>query len=101
MLHTTRSLYILLTVMAIFKAILFVSSLMITTSLQFFFIKYKQSLLITLTVVDKIFYFSGSSVEQYKNHKSFNNLCHHQQDFNMDTEWIVFAANHGKSKCVL
>ena len=54
-----------------------------------------------LTVLDKIFYFSDSSVEQYKNHKSFINLCHHQQDFNMDAEWIVFAANHGKSQCVL
>ena len=40
--------YILLTVMEIFNTILFVSSLMITTAIQILFIKYKQSLLITL-----------------------------------------------------
>ena len=40
--------YILLTVMEIFNTILFVSSLMITTTIQILFIKYKQSLLITL-----------------------------------------------------
>ena len=31
------------------------------------------------------------------NHKNFINLCHHQQDFNMDAEWIFFATSHGKS----
>ena len=46
--HYTHSLYILLTVMEIFNTILFVSSLMITTTIQILFIKYKQSLLITL-----------------------------------------------------
>ena len=40
--------YILLTVMEIFNTILFVSSLIITTTIQILFIKYKQSLLITL-----------------------------------------------------
>ena len=25
------------------------------------------------------------------------NLCNHQQDFNMDAEWISFATSHGKS----
>ena len=46
--HYTHSLYILLRVMEIFNTILFVSSLMITTTIQILFIKYKQSLLITL-----------------------------------------------------
>ena len=46
--HYTHSLYILLTVMEIFNTILFVSSLIITTTIQILFIKYKQSLLITL-----------------------------------------------------
>ena len=51
-----------------------------------------------LPIVDKIFYFSDGCVEQYKNHKNFINLCH-QQDFNMDAEWIFFATSHGKSPC--
>ena len=44
----SHSLYILLTVMEIFNTILFVSFPMITTTIQTLFIKYKQSLLITL-----------------------------------------------------
>ena len=47
--------------------------------------------------MDKI-YFSEGCAEQYKNHKNLN-LCHHQQDFNMDAEWIFFATSHGKSPC--
>ena len=46
--HYTHLLYILLTVMEIFSTIFFVSSLMITATIQMLFIKYKQSLLITL-----------------------------------------------------
>ena len=45
--HYTHSLYILLTVVEIFSLILFVSSLMITTTIKILFIKYKQCLLIT------------------------------------------------------
>ena len=52
-----------------------------------------------LLIVDKIFYFYDGCAEQYKNHKNFINLCHHQQDFNMDAEWILFANSHGKSPC--
>ena len=52
-----------------------------------------------LPIVDKIFYFYDGCTEQYKNHKNFINLCHHQQDFNMDAEWIFFATSHGKSPC--
>ena len=52
-----------------------------------------------LSIVDKIFYFSDGCAEQYNNYKYFINLCHHQQDFNMDAEWIFFATSHGKSPC--
>ena len=52
-----------------------------------------------LPIVDEIFYFSDCCAEHYKNHKICINLCHHQQDFNMDTEWIFFATSHGKSPC--
>ena len=54
---------------------------------------------IDLQIVDKIFYFSDSWAEKYKNCKNFINLCHHQQDFNIDVEWIFFATSHGKSPC--
>ena len=46
--HYTYSLYDLLTVMEIFNTIVFVLSLMITTTMQVLFIKYKKSLLTTL-----------------------------------------------------
>ena len=46
----------------------------------------------------KIFYFSDGCAEQC-NHKNFINLCHHQQDFSMDAEWIFFATSHDKSPC--
>ena len=47
-----------------------------------------------LPIVDKIFCFSDGCAEQYKNHKNFINLCHRQQDFTMDAEWIFFATSH-------
>ena len=49
--------------------------------------------------MDKIFYFSDSCAEQYKNRKNFINLFHHQQDFNIGAEWIFFATSYGKSPC--
>ena len=49
--------------------------------------------------MDKIFYFSDGCTEQYKNCKNFINLCHQQQDFNVDAEWIFFVTSHGKSPC--
>ena len=48
--------------------------------------------------MDKIFYFSDGCVE-YKNRKNSVHFCHHQQDFNMDAEWIFFATSHDKSPC--
>ena len=52
-----------------------------------------------LPIVINIFYFSDGCTELCKNHKNFFNLCHHQQNFNMDAEWIFFATSHGKSPC--
>ena len=52
-----------------------------------------------LPIVGKIFYFFDGCAGRYKNHKNFINLCHRQQDFNMDAEWIFSATSHGKSPC--
>ena len=49
--------------------------------------------------MDKTFYFSDGCAEQCKNHKNFINLCHHQQDFSMDDEWIFFPTSHGTTPC--
>ena len=75
---------------------------MTTTTIQILFTKqtifvayFKENLLI----FDKVFYFSDGCAEQYKNRKNFTNLCHHQQDFNMDAEWTFFATSHDKSPC--
>ena len=46
----------------------------------------------------KVFYFSDGCAEQC-NRKNFINLCHRQQDFSMDAEWIFFATSHDKSPC--
>ena len=66
------------------------------------FIYKKQTILVdylkeNLPIVDNILYFSDGCAKQYENHKNFINLCHHQQVFNMDAEWIFFATWHGKS----
>ena len=89
--------------METFNTILFVSSLMITTTILIFVYKI-QTILVdylkeNLPIVDKILYFSDGCTEQYKNRKNFINLCHHQQDFNIGAEWIFFATSHGKSPC--
>ena len=89
--HYTHSLYILLTMMEIFDTILFVSSLIITTSVQILFIKYKQFLLITLEKTFQLWRRSSISlITVLKNRKNIINLCHFQQDFNMDAEWIFW-----------
>ena len=41
-------------------------------------------------------YFLGDCVGQYKNLKSFLNLCLHEQDFDIPAEWHFFATSHGK-----
>ena len=61
-------LYILLTVMEISTTILFVSSLIITTTVQILFIKYKQSLLITLKKTFQLWIRSSISLRAVLNH---------------------------------
>ena len=74
--HSTHLLYILLMVMEVFYTILFVSSLMITTTVQILFIKYKQSLLITLKKIFQLWIRSSDRcAEQYKNHKICVIIC--------------------------
>ena len=31
--------------------------------------------------------------------KNVINLCHHQEDFSLEAEWVFFATSHGKSPC--
>ena len=98
--HYTHLLYILLTMMEIFYTILcFISddknhNTNFVYKIQTILVDYLKE---NLPIVDMIFYFSDSCAEQDKNHKNFINLCHHQQDFNMNPEWIFFATSHGKS----
>ena len=86
----------------IFSTILFVSSLIITTTIQILFIKYRQSLVITLKKTFQLWIRSSISltavVSNIRIAKTIN-LCYHQQDFNMDAEWIFFATSHYKSPC--
>ena len=48
---------------------------------------------------DKIIYFSDGCAAQYKNCKNFVNLCHHEEDFGLKSEWHFFATSHGKGPC--
>ena len=43
----------------------------------------------------KVHYFTDGCAGQYKNKNNFLNLCHHQEDFNLDGEWNFFATSHG------
>lgn len=47
----------------------------------------------------KIFYFSDGAAAQYKNKKNFENLLHHEEDFDVQAEWHFFATSHGKGPC--
>ena len=47
----------------------------------------------------KIIYFSDGAASQYKNLKHFINLCSHQADFGISTEWHFSATSHGKGAC--
>ena len=60
--NTAHPLHILLTVMEIFNAILFISSLKITTKIQILFIKHKQRLLITLKKTSQLWIRSSISL---------------------------------------
>ncbi|GBM33984.1 hypothetical protein AVEN_263222-1 [Araneus ventricosus] len=50
-------------------------------------------------LVKKLIYFSDGSSAQYKNRKNFVNICHHESDFELKSEWHFFATSHGKSSC--
>ncbi|KAK6180046.1 hypothetical protein SNE40_012265 [Patella caerulea] len=47
-------------------------------------------------LIHKIFYFSDGCAGQYKNCKSFLNLCLHEEDYGIKAEWHFFATSHGK-----
>ena len=48
----------------------------------------------------KMFYFSDGCAAQYKNRKSFANLCNHHEDFHgIAAEWHFFGTAHGKGVC--
>ena len=39
------------------------------------------------TLPQKVYYFSDGAASQYKNRKNFINLCFHEADFGVPTEW--------------
>ena len=46
-----------------------------------------------------LLYYSDGAPSQYKNYKTFSNLCYHLQDYGIQAEWYFFATSHGKSPC--
>ena len=55
-----------------------------------------QSAILDLCSVE---YFSDGCAAQYKNKKSFYNLCKHESDFGVQASWSFFGTSHGKSPC--
>ena len=49
--------------------------------------------------VTNVEYFTDGCAGQYKNCKSFLNLCKHKEDFGLHASWLFFATSHGKSPC--
>ena len=49
--------------------------------------------------LESVEYFTDGCAAQYKNKKSFYNLCKHQEDFGIRAAWSFFATSHGKSPC--
>jgi len=49
--------------------------------------------------IKSIEYFTDGCAAQYKNCKSFLNLCEHENDFGIKAKWSFFATSHGKSAC--
>ena len=47
----------------------------------------------------KVEYYTDDCASQYKNCKTFVNLCKHEKDFDVCAEWSFFATSHGKSAC--
>lgn len=46
-----------------------------------------------------IIYFSDGAASQYKNRKTFLNLCYHKDDFGVKAERHFSATSHGKGAC--
>ena len=49
--------------------------------------------------VNRIEYFSDGCVGQYKSKSNFFNLCKHEEEFGLKSNWTFFATSHGKSPC--
>ncbi|CAI5775376.1 Hypothetical predicted protein [Podarcis lilfordi] len=49
--------------------------------------------------IKQIHYFSDGCAARYKNKFSFLNLCHHQEDFQINAQWSFFATSLGNSEC--
>ena len=58
--------------------------------------EYIKKALPNVTLVE---YFSDGCAGQYKNFKTFLNLCYHSSDFGLRAIWSFFATSHGKSPC--
>ena len=67
--------------------------------LQKFFIAFLKKFLSERSQPKKIIYFSDGAASQYKNQKTFLNLCHHRNDFGIPAEWHFSATSHGKGAC--
>ena len=52
-----------------------------------------------LHAITKVLYFSDGAASQYKNFKIFVNLCYHEIDHMIQTQWHFFATTHGKLPC--
>ena len=52
-----------------------------------------------LPCVQKVIYFCDGAASQCKNYKAFFNLCFHEQDHSLKTEWHFFATSHSKRAC--
>ncbi|HBS53685.1 MAG TPA: hypothetical protein DD806_06780 [Flavobacterium sp.] len=52
-----------------------------------------------IPAIKKVEYFTDGCKQQYKNCKSFLNLCHHKADFGIEASSSFFATSHGKTAC--
>ena len=66
---------------------------------QRLFINFLKEFLPSQLRPKKILYFSDGAASQYKNKKSFLNLCHHEEDFGVKAEWHFLATSHEKGAC--
>ena len=47
----------------------------------------------------KIYYFTDSAGQHFKNKSSFANLQAHEEDFDISAEWFFHGTAHGKGAC--